>query len=569
MEDAKEESFKCPKIKTEKNEHDGEELGERQDIQMVISPSSMSGGFPKERKSIYATSKKSDVHVRSPSSIYRETVQRKPKLKLKPITELKAELEFYRKKFAKFEDAYAHSLAYYFLSHFFKERRLSSCFDFVNNVDIYKSLNNPTKKAADRALFCLRHIAIIESTTCELKDQDVQSEEKLDSPVTNSNQLPVRECMAALEQDPPPREAFDECYVRVKNVLVSFYRPFVRSKQFLRFVQIMDYAKTQSKMHSRDLKPLAPLGQGAFGRVTAVIKKDTQAVYAMKEIPKDVLRKNKTGWMCLNEMQLLSRTRSPFVLGLKYSFHSDRAVHLVFDMCMGGDLRQHLEKGAFDLKRSMFYAAEILLGIDHIHSLEYAYRDLKPSNILLTHDGHCKISDLGLVVKLPKLPRVLKHVAGTPGYWPPEICGRTGTFYVSDYWSWGVLLYAMLTGTRIPDPLDGKRPKRNKKVGDKLNFRGWSPFCGNPNEQIVAKKDKNMEHVDATIKFPSSFTEDTKDLLRKLFVVDPKKRLGWEGRIEPLQRHPFFKDLDWEAVSRLEMAPPFIPAPPDFSKKRC
>mmetsp|Transcript_41154 Transcript_41154/g.66183 ORF Transcript_41154/g.66183 Transcript_41154/m.66183 type:complete len:570 (-) Transcript_41154:37-1746(-) len=472
--------------------------------------------YIRHKESLFGRSRNSSG-PRSPSSMYREKGHKKTNLRLRTAVELKSEIESYRKKFGKFDNAYHHSLAFYFISHFFKARRLSSCFDFINRVDVYKSLQVPTRKAADHALASLRHIALIQSTSQDLKDVDADDEAKGGADGeedSSSNSLPIKACMRKLRQDPPPRDAFDQCYSRVKEVLESFYKPFLRSRQFLRFVQILDYSKRKSKMQRRDLKPVARLGRGAFGRVTAVVKKDTQAIYAMKEIPKDVLRKQKTGWMCLNEMQLLSRTNSPFVLSLKYSFHSDRAVHLVFEMCMGGDLRQYLEVSPFDLDRSVFYAAEILLGVDHIHSLEYAYRDLKPSNILLTHTGHCKISDLGLVVKLPKPPKVLKHVAGTPGYWPPEICGRTGTYPVSDYWSWGVLIYAMLTGKRIKDPLEEKRPK--KENGEKSTFRGWSPFSGSPNEQLPARKDKKMEHVDVTVSYPPSFTPETKDLLEKI-----------------------------------------------------
>mmetsp|Transcript_9190 Transcript_9190/g.22570 ORF Transcript_9190/g.22570 Transcript_9190/m.22570 type:complete len:584 (-) Transcript_9190:171-1922(-) len=478
---------------------------------------------------------------------HRQRMNKTPKLKLKTKKELAKEINDIRNQFSKFEAAYGHTLAYYFLKQYMKERRLMTHFDFINKVDVYRSLQKRTKKAAKSAMDSLLKFALAEEDT-----------------KSNPNSLPVYKVLQKFREGNLDVDLFDECYERVFEMLDSFYRPFLNSKHFFRFVQIMEYSKRQVK--SRDYKSVAHLGQGAFGRVMAVVKKDTHALYAMKEIPKSVLRKHKTGWMCLNEMQLLSRTNSSFVLSLKYSFHSNRAVHLVFEMCMGGDLREYLEKGKFALDRTTFYAAEILLGIDHIHSLEYVYRDLKPSNILLTGTGHCKISDLGLVVKLPKLPKVLKHVAGTPGYWAPEIVSRTGTFRSSDYWSLGVLVFAMLTGKKVPNPLAEER-KKNKKANKQTVSKAWSPFSPNPKEQKIAKQDPKYEHINATVKFPEAITGDVKDFISKLLAVDPKKRLGAGGLAET-QKHPFFKDLNWDDMMMLKATPPFIPPKKSLDRRK-
>mmetsp|Transcript_16700 Transcript_16700/g.41130 ORF Transcript_16700/g.41130 Transcript_16700/m.41130 type:complete len:770 (-) Transcript_16700:112-2421(-) len=509
--------------------------------------------------------------ARSPSSHYRKEVQKRSRIKLKPKEQLEKEIEECKKKFNKFDNAYSHSLAYYFLSLFFRHRNLNGCFDFVNKVDIYRSLRNPTTKAAETALNSLRSVTLIDSLkSLNLKDimvddhqtADMKSEEEIEKK-DPPNAIPWRACLRRLKKNPVDPKAFDDCYKRVRAVLESFYRAFLNSKQFVQFVQFMEYSNR--RVTPKDLTTLTHLGEGAFGRVTAVVKKDTQAVYAMKEIPKDVLRKQKTGWMCLNEMQLLSRTKSPFVLNLKYSFHSNRAIHLIFEMCMGGDLKQYLEKGPFRIEVAKFYTAEILLGIDHIHSLEYAYRDLKPSNILLTHEGHCKISDLGLVVRLPKLPKVLKHVAGTPGYWAPEICSRSGTYACSDYWSMGVLLFTMLNGAKNRDPLSGKRPKQER---DRKTFKYWSPFSGSAKEQYVAKNDKRMEFCDATIKWTDKIPEDAKDLISKFCVIDHLKRIGAQGGLQEISEHAFFKEINWDALIRMEVKPPFIPKKTKYFHKR-
>jgi serine/threonine protein kinase len=240
--------------------------------------------------------------------------------------------------------------------------------------------------------------------------------------------------------------------------------------------------------------------------------------------------------------------RSPFVLNLKYSFHNPENLYLLFDMCTGCDLKFHLRLAAregkyFSVERARFYAAEVFLGLEHIHSFNIIYRDLKPNNILLDTEGHVKISDLGLAIKL-RPNKVLKHLAGTAGYWAPEIVMKTGTYKVSDYWSFATFLYEMINGKR-------PRCKCQKKSLE------WCPFGQTPSMEQNALKDEGILKLE--VEYPASkFSPECKDLLEKLFVVDPKKRLGAGGSHE-IKEHPFFKDIDWEQLQSLAVTPPFIP----------
>ena len=83
------------------------------------------------------------------------------------------------------------------------------------------------------------------------------------------------------------------------------------------------------------------------------------------------------------------------------------------DLMLGGDLKFHLiNAGRFTEKRARFYAAQVLLGLEHVHKLSIIYRDMKLENVLLDHQGHCRLSDLGLAV-VTKVK--IKGYAGTPG----------------------------------------------------------------------------------------------------------------------------------------------------------
>ena len=172
-------------------------------------------------------------------------------------------------------------------------------------------------------------------------------------------------------------------------------------------------------------------------------------------------------------------------------------------------------------------------------------RDLKPNNILLGNNGHVVISDLGLAIKLRK-HKVLKHIAGTAGYWGPEIVRKQGTYKSSDYWSFGVMLYEMLVGHR-PECKCAK------------NTLEWCPFGQRRLMEENAQDPSGVLKLEVV--YPADkVSPEARALLEALFVADPLKRLGATG-IAAIKSHAYFADVDWEAMSLLAVAPPYVPEP--------
>ncbi len=100
----------------------------------------------------------------------------------------------------------------------------------------------------------------------------------------------------------------------------------------------------------------------------------------------------------LDEKRILKELEHPYVVNLRFSFQSESKAYLVTDYCSGGDLSHWIKKkGKFDEGVVRFYAAEIVLALQYLHEkLNIIHRDIKPENILITYDGHIKITDFGL-----------------------------------------------------------------------------------------------------------------------------------------------------------------------------
>lgn len=323
-------------------------------------------------------------------------------------------------------------------------------------------------------------------------------------------------------------------------------RTFMESEHFHQYVQLSDYAKTKLTLDS--FKVFRVLGRGAFGAVSAVQKTDTTRMYAMKAMNKKMVKKGECEWMTNNEQEILRMMNSVFVLKLDFSFHNNDSLFLLFQMLSGGDLKFHLrearedKKAGFSMERACFYTAETLLGLDHMHSHNIVYRDLKPDNVLLASSGHVVISDLGLAIKLRE-DKLNTSIAGTPGYWAPEIVAKTGTYKQADYWSLGVMLHEMVCGKRPVVKVDYKKKE-------------WSPYNQEgKTEEMALEKDGVFKPL---TEFSEKFTPDCKDLLLKLFEPDPHKRIG-AGGVQEIKDHPFFSKYDWDAMEKLELTPPYKP----------
>ncbi|XP_073919932.1 cAMP-dependent protein kinase catalytic subunit PRKX isoform X3 [Castor canadensis] len=231
---------------------------------------------------------------------------------------------------------------------------------------------------------------------------------------------------------------------------------------------------------------------GTFGRVHLVKDKTAEHFFALKVMSIPEVIRLKQEQHVQNEKGILQEVTHPFVVQLFWTCHDDRFLYMLMEFVPGGELFTYLRnRGCFPSATGLFYTAEIVCAIEHLHAKGIVYRDLKPENILLDRDGHIKLTDFGFAKKLVDRTWTL---CGTPEYLAPEVIQSKGHGRAVDWWALGVLVFEMLSG--FPPFFDD------------------NPF--GIYQKILAGK----------IDFPRHLDFGAKDLIRKLLVVDRTRRLG-------------------------------------------
>lgn len=185
-------------------------------------------------------------------------------------------------------------------------------------------------------------------------------------------------------------------------------------------------------------------------------------------------------------------------------------------------------EGIFLEDTACFYLAEITLALGHLHSQGIIYRDLKPENIMLNSQGHIKLTDFGLCKESIHEGVVTHTFCGTIEYMAPEILVRSGHNRAVDWWSLGALMYDMLTGS--------------------------PPFTAENRKKTM---DKIMK---GKLVLPPYLTPDARDLVKKFLKRNPSQRIGGgPGDAADVQRHPFFRHVNWDDLLARRVDPPFRP----------
>ncbi|CAD8177420.1 unnamed protein product [Paramecium pentaurelia] len=285
------------------------------------------------------------------------------------------------------------------------------------------------------------------------------------------------------------------------------------------------------KISLREFLSQGEIGRGQFGKVLKVRMKNNQREYAMKVIKKqDIINYGLVEHTML-EKNVLEYSNNPFVIRLQYSFQTEHKLYLVMELVNGGQLLKIINRQPqkrLSLYQAQFCTAEVLLGLEYMHDkLKVIYRDLKPENVLVTDDGHLKLTDFGLSKKYESDNMKFFTMAGTPEYLAPEIINNSGHNHTVDWWCLGIFIYEMLTGR--------------------------TPFIDNSNNILNIEK----QIKEGTIEFPDYINEESQDIILKLLNKDPNLRLGYKS-IQDIKDHAFLQNINWDDIANLRIKSPLL-----------
>lgn len=282
-----------------------------------------------------------------------------------------------------------------------------------------------------------------------------------------------------------------------------------------------------------DLRIIATLGVGGFGRVELVmIAGDAKKrSYALKQMKKNQIVETRQQQHIMSEKEIMEESDSPFIVKLFKTFKDRKYLYMLMESCLGGELWTILrDRGNFDDSTSRFYTSCVVEAFDYLHSRGIIYRDLKPENLLLDAQGYVKLVDFGFAKKL-QVGRKTWTFCGTPEYVAPEVILNKGHDISADYWSLGVLMFELLTGT---PPFTGTDPMKTYNI--------------------------ILKGIDA-IDFPRNITSRAKELIKKLCRDNSAERLGYQkGGIRDIQKHRWFEGFNWEGLRQRTLSPPIMPS---------
>ncbi|EIM91983.1 AGC/NDR protein kinase [Stereum hirsutum FP-91666 SS1] len=329
--------------------------------------------------------------------------------------------------------------------------------------------------------------------------------------------------------------------------------------------------RRRTKLKVDQFHIIAQVGQGGYGEVYLARKQETGEVCALKKMRKKTLFKMDEIRHVLVERDILTATKTPWLVRLLYAFQDPQHVYLAMEYVPGGDFRTLLNNsGVLKEEHAKFYICEMFAAVNELHKLGYLHRDLKPENFLVDSSGHVKLTDFGLAtgalnpkrieslkVKLDRVkdnevvhrstierrsiyrsirnedPRYADSIVGSPDYMAPEVLRGKPYTYAVDYWSLGCILFEFLAG--FP-PFSGSTPEETW-----TNLKNWTKVLRRP------EYDKPEDLI-------FNLTDVAWDAVTRLIAHTSIRY----ANLNQLSGHPFFKNVEFNDLRSIPA--PFVPA---------
>ncbi|NXL83185.1 KGP2 kinase, partial [Alectura lathami] len=307
----------------------------------------------------------------------------------------------------------------------------------------------------------------------------------------------------------------------------------------LEMIQLKEKVAQFPSSPFQNLEVVTTLGVGGFGRVELVKVKNENIAFAMKCIKKKHVVDTKQQEHIYSEKKILEQICSPFIVKLYRTFKDSKCVYMLLEACLGGELWSLLrDRGSFDEPTTKFCVGCVTEALDYLHHTGIVYRDLKPENLILDAEGYLKLVDFGFAKKIGSGQKTWTF-CGTPEYVAPEVILSKGHDFSVDFWSLGILVYELLTGS--------------------------PPFSGADQMTTYNLILKGIEKLD----FPKLIARRPEDLIRRLCRQNPTERLGnLRNGINDIKKHRWLNGFNWDGLKLRKLTSPLkreLSGPTDHS----
>ena len=247
------------------------------------------------------------------------------------------------------------------------------------------------------------------------------------------------------------------------------------------------------------------IGKGTFSIVKLGVNKETNEKVAIKILKKKKIVQKADKSRLEREISILKKLNHINVIKSQIINEDSENYYIVMEYCENGELFNYIvDRQKLEEEEASYFFYQLINGLDYIHHKNIVHRDLKPENLLLGKGNILKIVDFGLS-NYYEDEKLLSTPCGSPCYASPEmVCGNQYNGLMIDIWSCGIIIFAMTCG--------------------------YLPFEDTNNELLFKKIMK------CKVDYPEFLSDNTLDIMKKILVVDPNKRIT----IEQIRKHPFY-----------------------------